>query len=55
MNVSALPVAVIVSAPELPVILKPALPLAKLRSVDKSAVPIVKFTVPSFLVALVAV
>ena len=54
-NVSDLPVATIVSVPALPIILKPAPPLAKFRSVVNPPAPIVKLTVPSFFVTLVAV
>ena len=53
-KVSALPVAVIVSVPELPIRLKPVVPLARLISILKPPVPTVKLAVPSLIVAAVA-
>ena len=54
-NVSAFPVAVMVSVPELPMILKPVDPAADVKSTVKPPVPKVKLAVPSFLAFVVAV
>ena len=54
-NVSAFPVAVMVSVPELPIRLNPFEPAADVKSTVKPPVPRVKLAVPSFLASVVAV